>query len=181
MRGDRGRRDNPPMKLSAAATKRLAVVIGVASVTVTCSAVAYSAAAPAPVNACVKKSGGAVRIVSARTRCTSKETRLTWNKQGPAGARGAVGRTGPQGPPGISGFEIVGKSYPISPGATRSENQFCPAGKQAISGGVWATEGFVRQHGMAVYQGKRFYSGAAYNPTNHDISFEVEAYCVKEG
>ena len=35
--------------------------------------------------------------------CTSGETTITWNQQGPAGPQGPTGPTGPQGPTGATG------------------------------------------------------------------------------
>jgi type VI secretion system secreted protein Hcp len=53
------------------------------------------------IRACVSKNG-AVTIIDG-TQCGSKETLLTWNQTGPAGAAGAQGPAGPQGPAGAGG------------------------------------------------------------------------------
>jgi hypothetical protein len=41
-------------------------------------------------HACVKKAGGALRVVGKTTKCTSKERRISWNSRGPAGPKGTV-------------------------------------------------------------------------------------------
>jgi hypothetical protein len=62
--------------------------------------------------ACVDKRTGAMRMVSSATRCTSKETAVSWNQEGPAGPTGATGATGPQGPAGVTnGVSRVIKGY----------------------------------------------------------------------
>jgi type VI secretion system secreted protein Hcp len=58
----------------------------------------------ATIRACVDKNG-AVTIVDGTAKCGSKETLLTWNQTGPAGAQGAAG---PQGPAGTGDTNIVG-------------------------------------------------------------------------
>jgi Lamin Tail Domain/Collagen triple helix repeat (20 copies) len=55
------------------------------------------------INACVKRPGGRVRIVSGPERCRRGEQAVSWNVQGPAGPRGATGPEGPAGPTGAAG------------------------------------------------------------------------------
>jgi len=64
------------------------------------------------ISACVKKKGGAIRIVSARARCKRGERTLSWSAVGPTGrqgqrgfngARGSTGARGPTGATGASG------------------------------------------------------------------------------
>ncbi|ACY97421.1 collagen-like protein [Thermomonospora curvata] len=62
-----------------------------------------SAASSKVVRACVKKSGGATRIVGAKTKCRKNERLVTWNKTGPKGARGPAGPKGARGPAGPKG------------------------------------------------------------------------------
>src|SRR5919205_1210267 len=72
------------------------------------------------INACYSRSGGALRVIDATTgTCSSKETSLAWNvqgppgpqgPQGPQGAQGAQGAPGPQGPKGDPG--AVGATGP---------------------------------------------------------------------
>ncbi len=47
--------------------------------------------------ACVKTNGGSLRIVSDGTTCSSSETLLSWNQQGPPGPAGPQGAQGPAG------------------------------------------------------------------------------------
>jgi hypothetical protein len=65
------------------------------------------------INACVKKRGGNVRIVTAKTRCRASERRLTWNQRGPQGAPGSNGVPGMAGAPGSNG--AAGSDGPPGP------------------------------------------------------------------
>ena len=59
----------------------------------------------AEIFACVKKKGGAVRIVTKSTKCKKTEKKLTWNVIGPAGKKGADGKNGANGTSGTNGKE----------------------------------------------------------------------------
>jgi lamin tail-like protein len=64
-----------------------------------------------PIEACVKKASGAIRIVAATSSCAKTERRLAWSSgEGgppgpaePAGPAGPPGPLGPAGPPGPAG------------------------------------------------------------------------------
>ena len=58
------------------------------------------AVAPTVLEACVNPGNGMMRLVDASTACHPKETRVSWNSEGPAGPPGPPGPTGPPGPPG---------------------------------------------------------------------------------
>jgi hypothetical protein len=60
-------------------------------------------AAGGTIYACVGKALGIVRIVASASGCTSLETPISWNAQGPAGPQGAAGPAGPTGPTGPTG------------------------------------------------------------------------------
>jgi hypothetical protein len=89
-------------------------------------------------NACVKKSNGATRIISGKMKCTRSERKVSWTSTsdsliGPAGA------TGSRGPRGSSGFD--GKTGAVGPtGATGAAGSF---GTQGVAGtnGVDGTNG----------------------------------------
>jgi hypothetical protein len=73
-------------------------------------AYALASSTQATITVCVKHSGGALYQAK---KCAKHDSRLSWNKQGPAGATGRTGATGaigPQGPKGDTG--------PQGPGAT---------------------------------------------------------------
>ncbi len=53
--------------------------------------------------ACAQKHGGRLRVVANPSACRRGEVPLSWNVQGPAGARGATGPAGPAGPAGARG------------------------------------------------------------------------------
>jgi hypothetical protein len=55
------------------------------------------------ITACYQKKAGEVRVVSAGKKCTKKEKRLTWNKEGVKGEPGVKGDAGGQGAPGAQG------------------------------------------------------------------------------
>lgn len=76
----------------------------------------------AVVSVCARVTTGAMRLETPKRPCATsakrkvREKRLTWNRQGPAGAPGAAGATGPRGEPGASG--VPGPSGPSgAPGA----------------------------------------------------------------
>ncbi len=54
----------------------------------------------ATIYACVKKSGGAVRIVAKKVKCKKGENRYTWATEGASGKTGANGTNGANGAPG---------------------------------------------------------------------------------
>ena len=54
-------------------------------------------------NACVKKSSGAMRIVSASKKCAKKERKISWNAPGIQGPQGLQGEPGPAGQDGANG------------------------------------------------------------------------------
>jgi hypothetical protein len=63
------------------------------------------AASPTLLEACINPGNGMMRMVSASTACHAKETRVTWNSEGPAGPEGPQGPEGPVGPEGVAGVD----------------------------------------------------------------------------
>ena len=53
--------------------------------------------------ACALTATGHMRAVAAGEECNNLETRIEWNKQGPAGPAGPAGEQGPAGPQGEKG------------------------------------------------------------------------------
>ena len=83
-----------------------AAIAGAAVAAVAIGGVTLAVGANDPLYACVTTKTGAVRMVAAATVCSRTETKITWNVQGPAGAKGAAGAqgvAGPQGPTGPQG------------------------------------------------------------------------------
>jgi hypothetical protein len=76
------------------------------------------------INVCVAKDGS-MRVVAGEEQCKSKETPLSWNKQGETGQDG------------VSGYEIVTSDRDVSgvSGALGGLSVDCPAGKKALGGG----------------------------------------------
>jgi hypothetical protein len=67
---------------------------------------AYATLAPVHdgvIHTCVRKSGGALRVVRAGARCGRHERALAFNQRGPVGPRGATGAQGPTGKTGATG------------------------------------------------------------------------------
>jgi hypothetical protein len=98
------------------------------------TAVAVTVSAPDPINACVSKKDGELRILDPGKTCkTRSEDPLSWNVQGPQGLPGLPGTPGPQGSPGPQGepgtgsgsdypdqlqFDTNGRTLPGSVGPT---------------------------------------------------------------
>jgi hypothetical protein len=80
---------------------------------------------------------GALRVINAPSAsCSTKETAISWNQTGPAGAKGPAGAPGPAGAtgaPGVSGYTVVTTE---ANGTYQSAIAPCPAGETAIGGGV---------------------------------------------
>jgi hypothetical protein len=113
MRGGRGLRHGAGVVLVAAA-----VVVGGA-------AVAMGTDEPEQIHACIKSTGGQLRVVEADQECLSSEQPLVWNVEGPQGEQGPVGPAGPQGEPGTDG--AAGAPGPAGPAG--------PAGPPGPAGG----------------------------------------------
>ena len=124
----------------------------IAALALTAGGVAFAAIpSNGVISACYVKSGGTLRVIDATTgNCSSKETSLSWNAQGPAGPQGSPGPSGPPGPTGspgpsgspgaagISGYELVtgfdDVENPFEPGR-RDVALHCPEGKRFLGGG----------------------------------------------
>ena len=71
--------------------------------------IAVPAAPAATIYACQKKKGGAIRIVSSKTKCKkSSEKKISWATTGPAGKNGANGTNGASGTNGTNGSNGAG-------------------------------------------------------------------------
>ena len=113
--------------------------------------------------ACVKKSGGAMRLVSTTVKCKSSERRVAWNVQGApgqAGADGERGATGPQGPQGPQG-ERGATGAAGANGAQGPTGAQGPAGAKGADGadgvngtnGIFLTPADFVQHGYYAQAG----------------------------
>lgn len=81
---------------------------------------AASAAGATTIYTCVSKKSGAMRVVSAKTKCRHGEHRLSWNAAGPAGTHGAAGAPGSPGVAGTNGTNGVGVDYATSKGSNEA-------------------------------------------------------------
>ena len=89
------------------------------------------------ISACYNTSRGILRIVDEPSDCTSSETPLSWNQQGPPGE---PGEEGPAGEPGVAGFTEVVETFNIDlrregGGFSGLALAVCPSGKVATGGG----------------------------------------------
>lgn len=106
--------------------------------------VAYSAIpSDGVISGCYTKSGGTLRVIDATTgTCSSKETSLAWNVQGPkgdSGPQGPKGDSGPQGPKGETGPQgpkgDTGPQGPAgAPGADGADGAQGPKGEPGPQG-----------------------------------------------
>src|SRR5262245_53665414 len=58
-----------------------------------------TASSPTVFEACINPGNGMMRLVDSSTTCHARETRISWNSEGPVGPQGPPG---PQGEPGVS-------------------------------------------------------------------------------
>jgi len=134
---------------------RLGVLLSLVAVAVLGGGYAYAAVRPAAkvITGCVAKNGGALRVIAASGKCRARETRIAWNKSGPAGPRGlagangAAGAAGAAGPAGATG--LAGPAGPVAlfyaqtgpdsvnAGEAITSEISCPAGQSVTGGGVF--------------------------------------------
>jgi hypothetical protein len=94
----------------------------VLSTTFICAAAAVALLVPAAASAagattiytCVSKKSGAMRVVSAKTKCRHGEQKLSWDAAGPAGSHGVAGAPGSPGAAGTNGTNGTGIDYGTS-------------------------------------------------------------------
>lgn len=99
------------------------------------------------ITVCVSRKSG---LLYRAKKCAKADHKLTWNKQGPAGATGEAGPRGIQGPqgiqgqqgnqgsPGISNYQVVTGTAVESSGSginLDSAYAFCPPGTSPLGGG----------------------------------------------
>ena len=103
------------------------------------------------IHGCYTNKGGILSVIdpSAGKSCSSLQTQITWNQQGPkgdkgdAGVQGLTGDTGPQGPQGpqgpagVSGLERVAVMSEINSDNIKEVVADCPAGKSVTGGGYF--------------------------------------------
>jgi hypothetical protein len=104
------------------------------------------------VRACVKKRGGAVRVVKAGAKCKRGERRLAWNRAGVPGPAGAPGATGPQGAAGSDAavpkagpWHRVGGQGEPTYGAEWSQNAESPLEFRTEPNGIVRLRGWFDQ------------------------------------
>jgi hypothetical protein len=89
--------------------------IGAVAASALLALVLAPAASAAKIYTCVNDKSGAMRLVSAKTKCRHGERKLSWNTSGPAGAPGATGAAGSPGAPGTNGVGADYASFTLGP------------------------------------------------------------------
>jgi hypothetical protein len=69
------------------------------------------ASSPTVFEACINPGNGMMRLVDSSTACHARETRVSWNNEGPIGPEGPQGPPGPQGEPGEPGASSGGPPF----------------------------------------------------------------------
>lgn len=115
--------------------RRRAAVLATAG-SVAALLLAAPVAPAATINACQKKKGGTLRIITAKAKCKRTEKKLTWSQAGPAGTNGTNGTNGERGP--SDGWYT--ENYNLNVDA-KSISLSLPAGTYAITGSMWAIAG----------------------------------------
>jgi hypothetical protein len=118
--------------LAASRAIGLAVLVGALAVGGGGYSVAAASTGPvgdAVIHACFHRTTGALRVVSAASRCRKDESSLSFNQAGPQGARGNAGALGPAGASGAAGS--AGPAGPAGPAGADGA-----AGPAGASGGA---------------------------------------------
>lgn len=90
--------------MSRPATRRAATLLATVGALLTAAFAAAPHADAATLYACVKKEGGSMRFVSAKTKCHRRsERKVSWSTTGPAGKNGTNGKNGSNGSNGANG------------------------------------------------------------------------------
>lgn len=125
----------------------LAAALGVVVLAAAITGGAYAAGGSSTITVCVRHHGGTLYKAG---RCRKGDTKLSFNRQGPAGPQGARGAAGPQGPVGQTGpAGPQGPTGPAGPQGPKGDTgpqgptgQTGPAGPQGPAGGsTWAIVG----------------------------------------
>jgi len=90
--------------------------------------------------ACKANAQGTIRIVTATTPCSAKETKISWNTEGPtgpagppgpAGLSGPAGEVGPPGPAGAAG--PAGPAGGVSPLCANQDHRWVAGGDRTVT------------------------------------------------
>jgi hypothetical protein len=132
LRADGSRRDQSKLMISTGITLALLVGGGISYAVIPSNNV---------ITGCYTKSGGTLRVIDATTgSCTSKETSLGWNVEGPQGPQGAQGPQGVQGPQGAQG-------------AQGAQGQQGSAGPQGPAGANGVSRAYIKHSSGGAPQG----------------------------
>jgi hypothetical protein len=185
--------------------RRRSVAVAAAATVALAAGTAYATglvSSAATVNACAKKTTGALRLKGARS-CSSSEHAIAWSVRGPAGpagpsgaqgATGATGATGPQGPTGPP-FSLA-LSYASASFSNPAADQYghsgvnsgevlCGSGKKVLGGGVGTStadqvvnDSFPSDGTGTGAAGQVAWIGTVINDGTTSATFTVYATCV---
>jgi len=123
--------------------KLIAVAVVVAAIVAGATAYAAIPDGGGGIHGCYDKNSGQLRVTDTDTNtpksCTSKETALAWNQEGPQGAKGDPGPQGPKGDTGLTGISGLHQLVEAAPAWNTSGlhtvYKTCPVGERALGGG----------------------------------------------
>jgi hypothetical protein len=115
------------------------------------------------VTACYAKSGGALRVVDAKKKCTKTEKRLTFNQKGQDGRDGVNGQNGTNGKDGVNGTDatippVEGRHVVGQPGQPGFQSTW------TTSIGFPAPSFWKDRDGVVHLEGDTFYGPPGTNP-----------------
>jgi hypothetical protein len=127
--------------MSGRSTRRAVTLLAAAGALLTVAFAAVPQADAATLYACVKKEGGAMRLVGEKTKCHRRsERKVSWSITGPAGKNGATCKNGANGANGTNGKE--GPAGPLT--------DALPSGKSEKGAWVYALSGKTGLAGVAL-------------------------------
>jgi len=135
---------------AAAAVSSVVTAVAVGGV-----AVAAGSSNQKVIQACVNKGNGTVRVVADAAACTSNESALTWNQEGPSGTPGAQGPAGPAGTAGAEG--PAGLAGPQGPAG--QDGAIGPAGPQGPAGPAGQDAAAAREARILINPSQGFQAG----------------------
>ena len=183
-----------------------AIVIAIVAVAAGSAAFAAIPDGGGVIHACYWKGGSSpLRIIDTAKgqKCTTNETALDWNQQGPKGdpglpgAKGDKGDPGPAGPAGISDLHhVFANTGHVSKSGQHDVAAWCPAGETALYTGYWVqslstSTGSLFTGSTAVQIDEvatdgaigrvQFTLDAAKLPAGYDAGVQVSVLCAKIG
>ena len=187
-------------------SKLAAIVVAIVAVVAGSAAYAAIPDGGGVIHACYWNGGGGpLRIIDTAKgqKCTTNETALDWNQQGPKGdpglpgPKGDKGDPGPAGPAGISDLQhVIADTGHVSTSGLHGVGANCPTGDTALSTGYAAQS--IEQGGSSFFTGSpavridqvgtskdggsvAFTLDASKLPAGYDARVQISVLCAKIG